>query len=99
MTQTVAWLCIGLVDMCDMGNSQNNMETKSSTPVIVKQWQRSFLLGAVYIEYHVEDRRPDLEVGEYDGKYKHFLTMFIVGKRLNWTFRTTHPYEDLPCED
>lgn len=68
-------------------------------PFIVKEYKKSFLLGLVKIDYHIEDRRPDLESGVDPIKYKHFLNIKICNKRLNWTFRTQFPYDDLPFEN
>lgn len=67
-----------------------------STPVMFRDIKKRFLLGIVRIHYYVENRRPDLKDGEYNGKYKHFLSVYIFWKQLNWTFRTNYPYESLP---
>lgn len=74
----------------------------SSEPVVIKDFKRSHLMGLVTIDYHVEDRRPDLTEEECQvmplGKYKHFLNLRVGLKRYNWTFRTHSPYEELPWE-
>lgn len=74
------------------------METKSGIPVVIKEWNKSFFFGIVKIDYHVEDRRPDVEEYEH-GKYKHFLVVRIARKEYRWTFRTNYEYEDMPYTD
>lgn len=69
-------------------------------PVVVKEWRKRWLFGLVRIDYHVEDRRPDLtreECNQIDlGKFKHFLDVRVFWWHCNWTFRTSHNCEDLP---
>lgn len=66
----------------------------SGTPVVIKTYKQRFLLGLVKIDYHVENRRPDL-----NNNYKHFLVLTVCGKQYRWTFRTEYPYEELPWTD
>lgn len=67
------------------------------TPCSVKNIKWSCFFGIVKIKYHVEQRYPD----NYDcsSKYKHFLDVFVLGIRFNWTYRTKHLYEELPWMD
>ena len=69
----------------------------NSEPVVVKDYNKSFMFGLVSIDYYVEDRRPDLET--YKGKYKHYITVKIFYKQYNWLFRTdTKSYTSMPWE-
>ena len=79
-------------------------EIKAGLPVIVKRYKKRHLFGFVRIDYHVEDRRPDLKVGTGEewihcNKYKHFLDVKIGWRTYNWTFRTEYLYTELPYED
>lgn len=72
---------------------------KNSLPVVTKHFRKNYL-GLVVIDYHVEDRRPDVTAEVFPGKYKHFLTVRVLWNEYNWTFRTSDEYEYLPfCKD
>lgn len=66
-------------------------------PTVVKRYSKVYLLGLVYLDYYVEDRRPDDPNYEF-GKYKHHLNIRIGWRRLKWSFRTDYLYEELPYE-
>ena len=68
-----------------------NDYAKKGIPVIVKEFERRYFFGMVIINYHVEDRRPDLDDGTYNGKYKHFLTIKLPKESISWEFRTNYP--------
>ncbi len=81
--------------------NQNKIEKENyrpkSSPILIKKWNCRFWFYLANIEYLVEDRRPDMK--NFEGKYKHFLTVRILHKRFNWTFRTKYEYEHLPFEN
>lgn len=68
------------------------------TPTI-KDQQYKFFFGILCIKYYVEDRFPKISSQDdsFPSRYKHFIDVYIFWKRkLNWTFKTSHLYEDLP---
>ena len=70
-------------------------------PTIIKEVKFSHLFGLIKIEYHVENRRPELPDDDYDTyptKFKHYITVKIMSKTYNWTFKTHFPYDELPYQ-
>lgn len=63
-------------------------------PKLVFEKNIRLFLGLVRVKYYAEDRRPDL--ANYDGKFKHYLIIRVLWKRLTWTFRSPHLYALLP---
>lgn len=70
----------------------------SGEPITIKEFKKKWLFGLIFINYYVEDRRPDvLNLDEINfDKYKHYIYFRVFFNIYNWTFRTKFLYEDLP---
>lgn len=65
-------------------------------PTYAKKYKKSFLFGAVVIDYHIENTSPHKNVND---KYKHIIYLNILGKtRLAWVLNTQFEHVDLPYE-
>lgn len=70
----------------------------NSLPVIYKRWKSSWLCGLIVIDYSIEDRRPDLQVGDYLYKYKHRIKVKVFWKTYVWILHTIISYDSNPFE-
>lgn len=63
-----------------------------SFPKVFFEKTYRWVFGILKIYVLVEDRRPDLKLGEYDGKYKTQVSVFLFGKRIFSTYSRA-PYK------
>lgn len=73
-----------------------NKDEKSSLPILIKEFKKRWLFGLVSIEYYVENRRPDLKDGEYDGKYKHLLYFNVFFSKYCWVLHSMYFDNEYP---
>lgn len=77
----------------------NTLECDNSLPKTFFKGTYRWMFGILKISVLIEDRRPDLEVGKYDGKYKTQISVFLFGKRIFSTLaRGGGPYYYGHCE-
>lgn len=63
-------------------------KTSDGMPIILFEYQKSYLFGLVKISLVVEDRRPDIV--EMIGKYKHQIYFKFFNKEISIVTRSTN---------
>jgi hypothetical protein len=79
----------------------DSTKKRSSIPIIIWDWKKSYLMGLIRFHYYIEDRRPDLEVDSlaYIPRYKHHLHIYFPFHHMNWVFLSQYIYSYYPVDN